>query len=139
MPDVWKGLSERTRYLAMHSPGLVDVATFVRHPWIAHLDLRLVHGRELDVERPALDDYASVLIAPEGALAVLLRFTKAAVTGLLKVRPLLCELNSLRYDLELAGHRTRRGAPRVERRRRSRRVRNSWFESFQIRLRRYAC
>lgn len=127
-PDMWKGLSERTRYLAMHAPGLVDVATFLRHPWIAHLDLCMVYGRELDVERPPLDDYANVLIAAEGALSVLLRFTKAAVSGVIKVRPFLCELNSLRYDLELAGierDEARHAWSVVDE---VARVRNSWFE-----------
>src|SRR5919198_74855 len=47
--DVWSGLSERTRYLAMHAPFLVDPATFRRHRWFAHLEpLELSFGAPIE-------------------------------------------------------------------------------------------
>lgn len=51
-----------------------------------------------------------LLAAVEGTLAIFLRLAKVAVTRYLKVRPFLCELNSLVYDLKL-GRLSRDAAP----------------------------
>ena len=103
-PPVWSTLSERTRSIAMHSPLLVDVATFARHSWFAYLEpLELVSGDALAVEVRPVPEYSEPLIGAEAMVLIHLKVAKQALTSLVKVRPLLCELHNLRHDLALAG------------------------------------
>jgi hypothetical protein len=103
-PPVWSTLSERTRSIAMHSPFLVDAATFARHSWFAHLEpLELVLGDAVTVEPRPLPEYSEPLMAAEAMVVIHLKIAKQALTSLVKVRPLLCELHNLRHDLALAG------------------------------------
>jgi hypothetical protein len=111
--DVWSRLSERTRYLAMHTPVLVDSATFARHRWFTDVGtLELVWGHSLEVKRRPLPEYSEPLIAAEALVVTALKLAKLAVTGRVKVRPLLCELRNVRLDLGLAKL-ERRHAPRA--------------------------
>jgi hypothetical protein len=103
-PPVWSTLSERTRSIAMHSPFLVDAATFARHTWFAHLEpLDLVSGDARAVEVRPVPEYSEPLIGAEAMVLIHLKVAKQALTSLVKVRPLLCELHNLRHDLALAG------------------------------------
>jgi hypothetical protein len=104
LPPVWPGFTERTRYLAMHGPFLVDVSSFVRHTWFASLD-PLVHlwGDRLRLAEGPPRDGSELRLAAEGMVVALLGLVKQAVTGRVKVRPFLCELNNLRRQLQLAG------------------------------------
>ena len=104
VPSVWERLSGRTRYLAMHSPFLVDTATFRRHRWFAHLEpLELLHGTEVGLEAPPDPGYARRLAGAESLVIMALRLVKQIWTAQVKVRPLLCELHNLRHDLTLGG------------------------------------
>jgi len=103
-PSVWGVLSERERYVAMHTPFLVDVETFARHRWFAHIDpLVLVLGEGVEIEDPPHPEPLALLAGVEGLIAMRLKLEKQRRTARLKVRPTLCELNNLRHDLRLAG------------------------------------
>jgi hypothetical protein len=102
--DVWSALSDDTRTLAMHAPFLVDRATFANHRWFADIQpLDLVWGEPVDIAARPDDEYARALIAVEGLTVTLLKLVKLSTTHHAKVRPLLCELNTLKFDLEIAG------------------------------------
>jgi hypothetical protein len=104
VPAVWSRLSERARYLAMHSPFLVDQATFRRHRWFAHLEpLRLSLGEAVELENRPFPEYSELLLGVEGLVACLVRVLKQVSTLRLKVRPSLCQLHSVRHGLVLAG------------------------------------
>jgi len=104
VPSIWPGLSSRTRDLAMHSPFLVDVDTFVKHRWFAYLDpLERAWGDTIDVEEPPAMDLCRELIGMEGLVYGLLRLAKQAVSGRVKVRPTLCLVHTLAHDLRLLG------------------------------------
>jgi hypothetical protein len=102
--DVWTRLSQRTRTVAMHSPFLVDRATFEGHRWFARLEpLRLVFGEEIEVDEPGEPTLLGRLLAAEGLVLALLQVHKQLGTGRIKVRSTLCLLHSLRHSLELGG------------------------------------
>lgn len=103
-PTVWGRMSESTRYVAMHSPFLVDVDTFVRHRWFAMPEpLELVAGTELALEEPPSHQLLRELAGIEGLVVSRLKLAKQLATGRIKVRPFLCELHNLRHDLRLTG------------------------------------
>jgi hypothetical protein len=103
VPEIWSRLSMRTRVLAMHTPFLIDSATFVRHRWFADLGVpELVSGRKIDVEERPIPEYSELLLAAEALVVMCLKLAKLTVTGRVKIRPLLCELNNLKLDLEFA-------------------------------------
>jgi hypothetical protein len=129
IPDLWSSLSPRTRYLAMHAPMVVDVERFVCHRAFAHAD-PLVHvtGDRLAVEPRPVPEYSEPLIAAEGLVNTVLRLAKQAATLRVKVRPSLCEVNSLKFDLELGGI-DRTSAPEAwELVDRIHHLRGSWFD-----------
>jgi hypothetical protein len=130
LPSVWDRMSPRTRSLAMHGPLLADVTSFRRHRWFAHLEpLELAFGDSVDLEERPLPSYSEPLIAAESMTVALLSMVKQISTGVLKVRPALCQLNNLRHALALARlDRDEAGsgwdlAGDVER------LRGAWFES----------
>jgi hypothetical protein len=101
--EVWSSLSERTRYLAMHAPFLVDHDSFRRHRWFAHMEpLELSFGAAVELEYRPLPDYSEALIGAESMVTCLLSAVKQVSTGLFKVRPSLCQLNNVRHALALA-------------------------------------
>jgi hypothetical protein len=101
VPDIWSDLSETTRHVAAHSPFVVDLATFRRHRWFAHLDpLELVAGRAIEIESTASNE-GSILLAAESLLINLLRQVKRITNGRVKVRTALCELHTIRHGLAL--------------------------------------
>jgi hypothetical protein len=101
--EVWSGLSERARYLAMHAPFVVDRDTFRRHRWFAHLEpLELSFGTAVELDDRPLRSYSETLIGAESLVICLLSVLKQVSTGLFKVRPSLCQLNNLRHALPLA-------------------------------------
>jgi hypothetical protein len=103
IPAIWSRLSEESRYLAMHTPFLVDQVTFQRHRWFAYLEpLRFSSGTRMDIEDRPLPEYTEPLMGAESLAVCLLRLVKQASTGRLKVRQLLCELHSVRHGLTLA-------------------------------------
>jgi hypothetical protein len=103
MPEIWQGLSERARFLAMHGPFLVDLPTFRRHLWFAHLQpLTVSFGSAVDLEARPVPHYSEPLMGAESLVVCLLRVLKAISTGYLKVRALLCGLNNVRHGLALA-------------------------------------
>lgn len=102
IPSVWPQLTERTRYLAMHTPVHVDPEAFSRHRWFAELGQPvLVWGTPIRVEERPLRDYSEPLLAGEALVVMALKLLKLSVTGRAKVRPWLCELSNMRLDLEL--------------------------------------
>lgn len=102
-PPVWPKLSARTKQLAMHGPFLVDRSTFTRHRCFAYLEpLELSHGEPVLVEDRPLPSYTEPLIAAESMVTALLSTLKQVSTGVVKVRPTLCQLNNLRHALRLA-------------------------------------
>jgi hypothetical protein len=104
VPSIWERLSDRTRYLAMHTPFLVDATTFKRHRWFAHLEpLELLHGTEVALESPPDPGYARRLAGAESLVIMVLHLVKQIWTAQVKVRPLLCELHSMRHGLTLGG------------------------------------
>jgi hypothetical protein len=103
VPSVWQQLSPSSRQLAMHAPFLVDVATFRRHRWFAYIEpLDLSFGEPVQLEDRPLPSYSEPLLAAESIVVSLLSTVKQASTGLVKVRPTLCQLNNLRHALALA-------------------------------------
>jgi hypothetical protein len=103
VPEVWPGVSERSRYLAMHSPFLVDQATFRRHRWFAHIEpLRLSFGKAVEFDDRPFPEYSERLLGAESLVVCLLRALKQVSTLRLKVRPSLCALHSIRHGLALA-------------------------------------
>jgi hypothetical protein len=101
---VWPGLAERSRYLAMHTPFLVDHATFERHRWFAFLEpLELCFGSAVEFQERPSRALSEPLLGTESLMACLLRLVKQTSVGRLKVRQLLCELNNLRHGLALVG------------------------------------
>jgi hypothetical protein len=102
LPSFWQRLAPRTRELAMHTPFVVDIGTFRKHRSFAYLEpLSLTKGTAVDLEEPRDVDACETLIGVEGLLFSLLRLSKQARAGCVKVRPTLCELHSLRHDLRL--------------------------------------
>jgi hypothetical protein len=102
-PPVWPKLSARTKQLAMHGPFLVDRSTFTRHRWFAYLEpLELSDGEPVPADDRPLPLYSEPLIAAESMLTALLSTVKQVSTGVVKVRPTLCQLNNLRHALSLA-------------------------------------
>jgi hypothetical protein len=113
VPLVWDSLSDQTRYLAMHGPFLVDLTTFQRHRWFAHVGpLELAYGSPVALEDPPAPELSNMLIAAESIVISLLSAIKQTSTGVFKVRPSLCQLNNLRHVLTLAGLENR-GASRA--------------------------
>jgi hypothetical protein len=88
----------------MHAPFLVDTDTFARHRSFADLGVpTLVVGRPIEVEERPVPEYSQPLLAAEALVVISLKLAKQITTGRVKVRPLLCELNNLKRDLELGG------------------------------------
>jgi hypothetical protein len=103
LPTVWDELRPRTRYLAMHSPFVVDFDTFVRHRWFASFEpLEIVWGRRIVVDEPPTPEERDELLGAEGLVVAWLKLIRQTTIGRTKVRPLLCELNNVRRDLRLA-------------------------------------
>jgi hypothetical protein len=103
VPPVWPRLSLRARYLAMHSPFLVDETTFRRHRWFAYLEpLELSSGRPVELEDRPIPEHSEPLLGAESLMVCLLRAVKQLAMGRLKVRATLCELNNVRHALRLA-------------------------------------
>jgi hypothetical protein len=101
---IWSQLSPRTREIAMHTPFVVDRQTFTKHHWFAHLDsLALVSGAAVCFDEPEDRNYLTTLHAAEGLIVTLVSLMKQQWLARYKVRPLLCDLHSLRYSLGLAG------------------------------------
>jgi len=102
LPPLWKRLHPRTRYLAMHSPFAVDIETFARHDVFASLEpLELVTGRDVPREDIPASDESDLVLGTEGLVVALLKLVKQETTGRTKVRPMLCELNNVKRDLQL--------------------------------------
>jgi hypothetical protein len=111
-PEIWSRLSARTQHLAMHAPFLIDASTFARHRWFADLGLpELVSGGVIEVEERPVPEHSEPLLAAEALVVISLKLAKQVVTGRVKVRPLLCELNNLTRDLELGGLQREDAAP----------------------------
>jgi hypothetical protein len=103
VPSVWSDLSDQSRYLAMHTPFLVDQATFQRHRWFAFIEpLSLSFGSPVDLEDRPSPEYSEPLMGAESLAVCLLRLVKQISTGRLKVRQLLCELHNVRHGLTLS-------------------------------------
>jgi hypothetical protein len=103
VPVVWHELSDRSRYLAMHTPFLVDQATFRRHRWFAYIEpLELSVGSAVELEDRPSPELSEVLMGAESLMSCLFRLVKQVLTGRLKVRQFLCELHNLRHGLRLA-------------------------------------
>jgi hypothetical protein len=100
----WAQLTDEERYTAMHTPFLVDVESFSKHRWFAHLEpLRLLHGEPVEVVEPAQPQPLDRLTGLEGLVLTRLRLTKTCFLQRVAVRPMLCELHNLRHDLRLSG------------------------------------
>jgi hypothetical protein len=103
IPEIWSRLTPRTRYLCMHTPFLADPPTFRRHRWFADLGtLRLAWGQDLTTEERPIPDVSEPRLAAEALTLSYIKLHKLAVSGRVKVRPLLCELNNVGRDLDLA-------------------------------------
>lgn len=103
LPSIWPVLSQRQRYVALHTPFLVDAETFKLHRWFSYLsNLELLDGAHVEVEEPQELDQLSMLLGVEGLVSVRLRLERLRFVQRIKVRSLLCELHNLRHDLRLA-------------------------------------
>lgn len=103
VPPIWPRLSERTRYLAMHTPTRVTAETFRRHRWFADLGkLELVWGSAVSIEERPVPEYSEPLLAAEALVVMALKLLKLSVTNRAKVRSWLCELSNIRVDLQFA-------------------------------------
>jgi hypothetical protein len=103
VPAVWRRLPEGTRYVAMHTPFLVDRATFRRHRWFAYLEpLSISFGEAVEFDERPFSEYSEPLIGAESLTVSLLRVVKEMSMGRLKVRSFLCGLNNVRHALALA-------------------------------------
>jgi hypothetical protein len=103
LPNVWEQLRPRTRYLAMHTPFALDCETFARHRWFASFEpLEFLCGRRIEVDEPPTREESERLLGAEGLVVARLKLRKQAATGRTKVRALLCELNNIRRNLQLA-------------------------------------
>ena len=112
VPSIWPRLSEETRALAMHPPFLVDRRTFANHRLIAYLEpAELTAGEAIEVEDPPAPDYIRRVLGAESILLNLVRMLKYRVTGRLKVRAVLCQLQMVRHGLTLAGSDLKRSRP----------------------------
>jgi hypothetical protein len=129
-PPVWPKLSARTKQLAMHGPFLVDRSTFKRHRWFAYLEpLELSHGEPVPLEDRPLPSYSESLIAAESMVTALLSTVKQVSTGVVKVRPTLCQLNNLRHALALARIGEEEAEPAWKLAADVTALRNDWFSS----------
>lgn len=100
--SIWPKLSNKSRYLAMHGPFLVDRATFRRHRWFAYLEpLELSFGTGVELEDRPIPAYSESLLGVESMVVSLLSTIKQLSTGIFKVRPSLCQLHNLRHALSL--------------------------------------
>lgn len=91
---------------------MIEADRFVSHRSFAHAEpFVLLAWQALRVDPRQVPEYSEPLLAVEGLVTILLRLVKQAVARRVKVRPVLCELNSIRYDLDLAGIVPERGAP----------------------------
>ncbi|CAN5669024.1 hypothetical protein BH18ACT13_BH18ACT13_01760 [soil metagenome] len=102
---IWEMLTETQRYAAMHTPFISSVSTFAEHSSYANLEpLEHVAGQQIAFDRPCPASVTfSRVLGIEGLVTLRLKLEKQAVTGRVKVRPLLCELHNLRHCLRLAG------------------------------------
>jgi hypothetical protein len=101
--SVWPRMSETARKLAMHGPFLIDHSTWRRHRWFAYLEpLELSHGAPGPLGDRPRPSYSEPLIAAESMVTSLLSTVKQVSTGVVKVRPTLCQLNNFRHALALA-------------------------------------
>lgn len=115
IPGVWSRLSDRDRYIAMHTPFITSAETFSEHRWYASLvPLVLEAGTEVTVSPPSAETQTPLdrLLGLEGLLILRLKLERQAVTGRIKARPFLCELHALKYSLTLTGL-DRSSAPRA--------------------------
>lgn len=100
---IWSSLSGDTRYLAMHTPALVDVSTFLRHRWFAEMSgLERVWGEALRPEERPIPEHSEPLLAAEALIVSAVKLAKLAFTRYVKVRSFLCELRNVELDLRLA-------------------------------------
>jgi hypothetical protein len=130
VPAVWNRLSRGSRYLAMHTPFLVDRATFARHRWFAYLEpLELAFGNPVELDERPSPEYSEPLIGAESLTVCLLRLVKQISTRRVKVRQLLCELNNVRHGLRLAGLGEREAASAWRLAEDVARLRKMWFTS----------
>lgn len=103
IPAIWEDLSPRTRYLAMHAPFAIDRETFRLHRHFAYVEpLALSRGESVKAEPRPEPEISEPLIGAESLVAATLTLAKQGELGLIKARPLLCELNNLRHSLMLA-------------------------------------
>jgi hypothetical protein len=103
VPAIWTRLPEESRYVAMHTPFLVDRETFRQHRCFAYLEpLRLSFGSPVELEDRPLPEFTEPLLGAESLAMCLLRLVKQVSTERLKVRQFLCELNNVRHGLALA-------------------------------------
>lgn len=113
LSSIWRRLSEGARYVALHSPFLVDAETFTRHRWFATVEpLELVTGTAAEILEPPKPSAVRVITGVEGLVVSRLKLAKQLAIGRIKVRPLLCELHSVRHDLRLLGL-SEQAAPRA--------------------------
>jgi hypothetical protein len=104
VPSIWPALSRRQRYVALHTPFLVDAETFKLHRWFSYLsNLELLDGEPVAVEEPEESELLGLLLGVEGLVSTRIRLEKLRFAQRIKVRSLLCDLHNLRHDLRLAG------------------------------------
>jgi len=128
--SIWSRLTDRERYVAMHTPFIASSTTFAEHPWYAYVQpLELVAGEDVPLDPPTVDAaLISMLLGIEGLVTLRLKLEKQAVTRRIKVRPLLCELNNLRHCLRLVGLDEQSAARAWELSRATTDVRRTWWD-----------
>jgi hypothetical protein len=103
VPDYRSCLDERDLYTLMHSPFAIDEPSFrVVNLFFRATNLELLWGREVEREELLHPEPLDSLLAAEFAIRGLASLLRQLRLGQIKVRPTLCEMGSLRYDLELA-------------------------------------
>lgn len=102
--EVLAGLNDHERYTLMHGLFCVNELFWRHKPLFFKFDnLKILAGQSIDtVALPSIWlDWASLRIAIQHLIRVYASLFVQLFLHLLKVRSLLCELNALRYDLEV--------------------------------------
>lgn len=116
------------QYLLLHSPAVITPALLADGSTITFLQgLRPLWGTAPAVNPLPLeaDAFITRLIVLEHSLRLLVTITRQLEARLVKQRPLLCELHSIRYDLQLLGLEEAWQTPFLEP---IRLLRQAWFE-----------
>lgn len=107
IPYDWrKWFNSQERYLLLHNPSVISPSLLAEGVHITFLQgLNLLWGTPTSVNKAddKTADFLSHLIVMEHTIRLLVTTIRQLQAQIVKQRPLLCELHSIRYDLNLLG------------------------------------